>query len=123
MASTLLKDANQKFGVPRSPVLYYNLEEYRMSELNITEYTSVSQGAMGLEPSLSSQTVELGLSPVEGVPFNTRTSFVRLVASSDCRVCFGKEVDPESGTIIISGIPEYFAIQQGGPTKLSAVVV
>ena len=125
MASTLLKDANQKFGVPRSPVLYYNLEEYRMSELNITEYTSVSQGTMGLEPSLSSQTVELRLIPVKCIPFNARASFVRLVASADCRISFGEDpsVSDTDGTILLSGSTEFFAVRQGSGHTLSAVLL
>jgi len=97
-----------------------------MSEINITEYTSLGKFSnTPLEPSLSSQTVELSIDSSQSKAFNTRTSYLRLVATADCRVAVEKEpqVDALHGTILLAGIPEYFSIIPSNGYKLAAVLL
>ena len=93
-----------------------------MSELNITEYTSLSKG-IGHEPSLSSQSVDYESTAVRSKRLNDRTSFVRLISDDDCRIVFGQdpEVDPAVGTLLPSGTVEYFSIPPGRGVIISVV--
>jgi len=98
-----------------------------MSELNITEYSSLLQVngnpvMVGGEPSIKAQTVEFSLSPGESSVFHPATGLVRLVSDTDCRILIG--TDPsvtESGTILPAGLPEYFGVRKGESHKISVV--
>lgn len=96
-----------------------------MQELNITEYTRMREG-VGLEPCLASHTLEYNREANTSRRFNTRTSFVRVIATSNCIVSFDPDLSrtlslEDMGTIILSGEPEYFAVEAGNTNQISAV--
>lgn len=96
-----------------------------MQELNITEYTRMREG-VGLEPCLGAHTLEYNRQSNTSRKFNTRTSFVRVISTSNCIISFDPDISrvlsiEGVGTILLAGEPEYFAIDTGPNNQITAV--
>jgi hypothetical protein len=79
-----------------------------MAKLNITEYhetgTFSSPAPTPREPSIATQEVDFTSGVTQSAAFNRKTTFVRLVADTDCRIAIG--ADPTAGvtsTVLLAG--------------------
>lgn len=90
-----------------------------MPFLYITEYESTAMSgstalAVGLEPSLVTQKLEIGPLPVVSAPFQPATRFVRLHADESCSLTFGIKPDATNGEMRLAmDATEFFGVEPG----------
>lgn len=100
-----------------------------MGTLFIQEYESVARNPggllvpVGLEPATATQAIATdAITPAQSAAFNSATNFVRVIASTDCRVAFGTDPTADADSMALKAdTAEYFGVRKG--LKLSVLEV